>query len=73
MSTLEQSLHRHPTLAKPLADMLAFAETKGWGEYTVRFKQGRVYVYFKTVSIEVLETSTRQSEDRAAITVSTEN
>jgi hypothetical protein len=71
MSKLDDALRRNPTLVKPLADMLEFADAGGWGEFNVRFKFGKVYVYFKTVSVEVAET--RQREEPAAIIDSKES
>ena len=66
MSAIEDALRRHPTLVKPLADMIEFMDAKKWGDFTLRFKFGRCVVYFKAESIEVTET--RQSEERAPLT-----
>ena len=51
----------NPGLKQLVDDMEAFMASKGWGDYSVRIKNGRIVHILKTVSINV-----GQSEDRAA-------
>lgn len=71
-SPLDSAIDRHPSLRKPLADLIDFLEAKQWGDFTIRIKNGRVYHYLKTTSVEVamepkVAINNRQSEDREAI------